>query len=301
MGKLLIIILVMVTIILAAVLVSIQNKSGDIADLLSSNMSEIKARSLSNEALMYSIKKLNEGSLSVSGSELTQTFSEFNVLDGTIDSIKYVMVSTGDTGDTLQITSYVTANVSGKETKCRGSAKILYSAGENFGNAVTCSGVLNLVGNPTINGQLENNVNLNFENYFGMTMTQMKAIADNYYLNPPTNITPISGITYVELTGNNTLKMVGNWRGDGILIVDGNFETFGNSRFEGIVWIEGGSFYMRGNSWVDGTMFINSDPNQQTEMFGNCWFSYDEGIVQQLLNTYNISSDPTINIINWFN
>ncbi len=298
MGKLLIIILLMVTAVFATILVSVQNKSGDVADLLSANMSEIKARSLSNEALMYSIKKLNEGSLSVGGSELTQTFSEFNVLDGTIDSIKYVMVGTGDT---LQITSYVTANVSGKEAKYQGSAKILYSAGGNFGNAVTCSEVLNLVGNPTINGQLENNVDLNFENYFGMTMTQMKAIADNYYLNPPTNITPISGITYVELTGNNTLKMVGDWSGDGILIVDGNFETFGNSRFEGIVWIEGGSFYMRGNSWVDGTMFINSDPNQQTEMFGNCWFSYDEGIVQQLLSTYNITSSPTITIINWIN
>lgn len=298
MGKLLIIVILMLTAVFATIIVAVQDKSTDIPELISSNISEIKARSLSNEALMYSIKKLNDGSLSVSGSELTQTFSEFNVLDGTIDSIKYVKVGAGDT---LQITSYVTANVNGKEVKCQGFAKILYSAGGNFGNAVTCSGVLNLVGNPNINGQLENNVDLNFENYFGMTMTQMKAIADNYYLNPPTNITPISGITYVELTGNNTLKMVGDWSGEGILIVDGNFETFGNSRFEGIVWIEGGSFYMRGNSWVDGTMFINSDPNQQTEMFGNCWFSYDEGIVQQLLSTYNISSGPTINIINWIN
>ena len=132
MGKLLILIVLMLTAVFAAITVSLQDSSADIPELISSNMSEIKAKSLSNEALMYSIKKLSEGSLSVSSSELSQVFSGFNVLDGTIDSIKYVMAGTGDT---LQITSYVTAKVNGELTQYKGFANILYSSG-NFNNAI---------------------------------------------------------------------------------------------------------------------------------------------------------------------
>ena len=132
MGKLLIIILLMLMAVFATIAVSVQSKSADITDLISSNMSEIKAKCLSNEALMYSIRQLNEGNLSISESSVSQAFSNFDVLDGTIDSIKYVMIGSGDT---LKITSYVTANVNGKRTQYQSIAEILYTS-VSFDNAI---------------------------------------------------------------------------------------------------------------------------------------------------------------------
>ncbi len=297
MGKLLIIILLMLTAVFATIAVSVQSKSADIPDLISSNMSEIKAKGLSNEALMYSIRQLNEGYLSVSESSVSQTFSNFEVLDGTIDSIKYVMVGSGDT---LKITSYVTANVNGKRTQYQSMAGILYTSA-SFDNAITCSKDLDIRGSSTIIGNVEENVNLDFETVFGMTMAQMRAIADNDYTNPPNNVTPVNGITYIETTGNNKAHFTNHhWSGSGILIVDGEFHMTGGT-FDGIIWVEGGRFMMSGNGLVQGTIFINAEPDEQTKVTGNCDVYYDEDIVQQLLSTYNISSGPGITIISWDN
>ena len=297
MGKLLIIILLMLTAVFATIAVSVQSKSADIPDLISSNMSEIKAKGLSNEALMYSIRQLNEGNLSVSESSVSQTFSNFDVLDGTIDSIKYVMVGSGDT---LRITSYVTANVNGKRTQYQSMAGILYTS-SSFDNAITCSKDLDIRGSSTIIGNVEENVDLDFETVFGMTMAQMRAIADNDYTNPPNNVTPVNGITYIETTGNNKAHFTNHhWSGSGILIVDGEFHMTGGT-FDGIIWVEGGRFMMSGNGLVQGTIFINADPDEQTKITGNCDIYYDEDIVQQLLSTYNISSGPGITILSWDN
>ena len=297
MGKLLIIILLMLTAVFATIAVSIQSKSVDIPDLISSNISEIKAKGLSNEALMYSIRQLNVGNLSVSETGVSQTFSNFNVLDGTIDSIKYVMVGSGDT---LKITSYVTANVNGKRTQYQSSAEILYTSA-SFDNAITCSKDLDIRGSSTIIGNVEENVELDFATVFGMTMAQMRAIADNDYTNPPNNVTPVNGITYIEATGNNKAHFTNHhWSGSGILIVDGEFHMTGGT-FDGIIWVEGGRFMMSGNGLVQGTIFINAEPDEQTKVTGNCDVYYDEDIIQQLLSTYNISSGPGITIISWDN
>ncbi len=297
MGKLLIIILLVLTAVFATIAVSIQSKSADIPDLISSNISEIKAKSLSNEALMYSIRQLNQGSLSVSQTGVSQIFSNFDVLDGTIDSIKYVMIGSGDT---LKITSYVTADVNGKRTQYQSIAEILYTFA-SFDNAITCSKDLDVRGSSTIIGNVEENVDLDFASVFGMTMAQIRAIADNDYTDPPNNVTPVNGITYIETTGNNKAHFTNHhWSGSGILIVDGEFHMTGGT-FDGIIWVEGGRFMISGNGLVQGTIFINSEPDEQTKVTGNCDVYYDRDIIQQLLSTYNISSGPAITIISWNN
>ncbi|MDP8202211.1 MAG: hypothetical protein P9M11_08725 [Candidatus Tenebribacter burtonii] len=301
MGKLLIIILLLVTIIFTAILVSLQNKSGDIADLLSSNMSEIKAKSLSNEALIYGIKQLSKGNLSVSETELKQAFSNFDVLDGTIDSIKYVMYGTGDT---LRVTSFVTAIVNGKQTQYQSLAEIYYNDSNPFENIITDSDELHhSFGHSYIVGIIEENVDLVFETIFGITMEQMRAIADNDYTNPSNNVTPVNGITYIELTDNNKVHFTNHhWSGSGILIVDGDFQMTGGT-FEGIVWVNG-RIQIAGNALMRGSMFISEDPNnnQLSHVTGNCDLYYDQTIVQQLLGTYNISvPDNQIKILTWNN
>ncbi len=301
MGKLLIIIILMLTVVFSAITVSVQSRSTDTSDLLSSNMSEIKAKSLSNEALMYGIRQLNEGNISLSGSGVNKVFSNFNVLDGTIDSIKYVMIGSGDT---LKITSFVTADINGQLTQHQSSSKIFYSSGA-FDNAITCSKEIDITGHATVVGDVEENVDMDFEAVFGMTMAQMRAIADNDYTDPPNNVTPVEGITYIETTGNNKAHFTNHfWTGSGILIVDGEFHMTGGT-FDGIIWVEGDgrneSFMMSGNGLVQGTIFINTHPDAQTKVTGNCDVYYDENIIQTLLSTYSINSDPEIRILSWEN
>ncbi|MDA3813059.1 MAG: hypothetical protein PF570_02275 [Candidatus Cloacimonetes bacterium] len=284
----------MVTAVFATILVSVQNKSGDISDLLSSNMSEIKAKSLSNEALMYSIRQLNEGDLSVSQTGVSQSYSNFDVLDGTIDSIKYVMVGSSDT---LRVTSFVTANVNGKQTQYQSLAEIYYHDSNLFDNAITCSKELSVTGHSDIVGDIEENVDIDFNTIFGSTMAQMRAIADNDYVDPPNNVSPINGITYIEGDAHFTNH---HWSGSGILIVDGDFHMTGGT-FDGIIWVEGGRFMMSGNGLVNGSIFANSDPDEQTKVTGNCDIYYSQTIVQQLLSTYNITPDREIKILSWDN
>jgi len=298
MGKLLIIILLMVTAVFATLLVSVQNKSGDISDLLSSNMSEIKAKSLSNEALIYSIRQLNESDLSISETGMSRAYSNFVVLDGTIDSIKYVMICSSDT---LRITSFVTADINGKKTQYQSLAEVYYRDSNFFDNTITCSKDLSVTGSSTIIGNVEENVDLNFETIFGKSIAQMKAIADNDYTNPPNNVDPVNGITYIELTGNNKAHFTNHhWSGSGLLIVDGEFHMTGGT-FDGIIWVEGGRFMMSGNGLVNGSIFINSDPNEQTKVTGNCDVYYNQIIVQQILSTYNITPGKEIKILSWDN
>jgi hypothetical protein len=71
--------------------------------------------------------------------------------------------------------------------------------------------------------------------------------------------------------------------------------------FEGIIWVEDGRFMVSGNGLIRGSVFVNSDPPEQAKVTGNCDIYYDETIVQTLLSTYNITSGPTITILNWSN
>ena len=297
MGKLLIIILMILIVVFATIGISVKKRSAEIPDLITANMSEIKARSLSNEALIYSIRQLNTGNLCIGEPGVNQTFENFNVLDGTIDSIKYVMVGSGDT---LIATSYVTANINGKQTQYQSTAEVLYNT-TYFDNAITCSEDIDITGSSTVIGNVEENVDLDFETVFDMTIAQMRSIADNYYMNPPNNVIPVNGITYIETTGNNQTQFTNrHWNGSGILIVNGEFLMTGGT-FEGIIWVESGRFIISGDGNVQGTIFINSEPGEQTEVTGNCDVFYDEDIVQQLLDTYNINSGLEIKILSWKN
>ena len=300
MGKLLIIILVMVTIILASVLVSIQSKSGDIADLLSSNMSEIKAKSLGNEALIYGIKQLSTGNLSVSETEMKQAFSNFDVIDGTIDSIKYVVSS----GDTMRITSYVTANINGKETQYESIAEVYYSDANTFQNIITTSNELHgALGNANIVGNVIEHVELDFEEVFGISLARIRRLANYDYVNPSPNMSPVAGITYIETSGNRKAKVTTTgWSGSGILIVDGVFELTGGY-FEGIIWVESGEFRVAGGAEVRGAIFINDDPEDiYDHVRGTCDLTYDQAIVDALLANYNISVPSSqLKILTWNN
>jgi len=206
------------------------------------------------------------------------------------------------TGDSLLITSYVTFNFDDVETKYSSFAMVDYSPSVGFDNIITASNELHhSFGHSYIVGNIEENVDLVFETIFGITMEQMRAIADHDYTNPSNNVSPVNGVTYIELTGNNKVHFTNrHWSGSGILIVDGDFQMTGGT-FEGIVWVNG-RLQIAGNALVRGSMFVSEEPNNQLpHVTGNCDLYYDYDIVHQLLSTYNITSKPRVKILSWDN
>lgn len=287
----------MVTAIFATLSISINNRKVEAPELVSSSLSHIKAKNLSNEGLHYGIKQLIQGNISVNQTEFTLIFSNFFILDGTIDSIKYVMNATSDT---LTITSFASAIISGKSKNYFSTALVRYSPGF-FGKAFNCSKTVTLQGNAVINGGLEENASLDFTQTFGMSMADMKSAADHYYKNPKNKISPINGITYVELTGSNKLQMSGNWSGSGILIVDGNFKDTGQADFDGVIWVNNGYFQMTGQSEINGAVYVDTDPADTVKMAGNAEVNYDQTIVTSLLGAQTTSSNTVLEVLSWDN
>jgi Tfp pilus assembly protein PilX len=121
-------------------------------------------------------------------------------------------------------------------------------AGANSGgleNTVETTGTLDIGNNVTINGSTEENSTLTFEQVFGLTEAQVKAQADRVYTNPATNQQPVSGITWVDLTGSNKYSISSTWSGSGLLIVHHADPTkvaldiSGQWTFTGVVWVIG--------------------------------------------------------------
>jgi hypothetical protein len=295
MGRMLVIIVLLLTVIIATIAISINNRQQEAPERLSSGLAHINAKSLSNEALKYGINQIVKGKIPLTQSQYLQTFSDFEVIEGKIDSIKYEINSTADT---ITIVSYVSSEISGKNRSFASTAKIRIEQ-ESSVKAFNCSKEVTLKGNAEIVGGLNENAPMNFAQTFGHSMAEMKTMADHYYKNPKTSISPITGITYVELTGNKSLHMSGHWSGDGILIVVGNFKDTGQADFEGVIWVEGGSFMMTGQSDVKGAIFVNT--NDTVKLTGNAYVEYDEDIVSDLINTGGSTSSSSYKILSWDN
>ena len=295
MGRTLIIILILASVVFTTIAISMNSRKEETPEQVSANLSYIQAKSLSNEALRYSIRQLVEGRIPTDEDEYLQTFSAFHVLDGSIDSIRYNMNSTHDT---LTVSSYVSFKLNERNCHHASRAKVAIGLASSY-KAFQCATEVSLKGNALIEGGLEENVSLNFSDIFGKTMSEMKSLADYYYKNPKTSISPISGITYVELTGNNKLHMSGNWSGDGILIVDGDFQDTGNAYFEGVIWVEGGSYQMSGNSSIEGAVFANT--SDTVKLTGNTYIKFNETVVTNLLGSTGGSGSANYQIISWDN
>lgn len=295
MGKVLLISVLLFTVIITTLVVSINSRKEEAPEVVSQSLAHINAKSLSNEALKYGINQISNGNVPLTQTEYLQTFTNFDVIDGTIDSIKYEMNATADT---ITIISYVSSSFSGRRKLFASTAQLHVDQGSSLG-AFNCSKEVTLKGNAEIVGDLNENMTMDFVATFGYTMAEMKAMADHYYKNPSTSISPITGITYVELTGNKSLHMSGNWTGDGILIVDGNFKDTGKADFDGVIWVEGGSFQMTGQSDVEGAIFV--DTTDTVKLSGNSYVEYNETIVSNLITIPSGSSSNAIEILSWDN
>ncbi|MDP8202210.1 MAG: hypothetical protein P9M11_08720 [Candidatus Tenebribacter burtonii] len=276
MGKLLIIIILVMILISVFIITSVQDKAQESPELLSNNLIEIETKALSREALKYGMNKINESGVSVP-LNYTETFTDFNVLEGSIDSIKY---TSNAMNDSIEIISYASYQ-NGNDTFHHKSSALVAWVPENVQAAITANSSIVVTGSATVVGDIIQNSDppLSFEEVFGITKEEMLARADIVINNPGNNPSCLDSLGTIWINGY--LKTTNDsFDESGILIVDGDAK-FSGGNFSGVMWITGdldwvGNNYFEGAIYVEGGITIEGDP---LILGGNVYTVYNLGAI----------------------
>lgn len=292
MGKSLFIGVLVLTVVFAAIIVTVQRHSSKVPEMLSVNLAEQQAKALGNYALIYGIRQLMDGKIFFSEDTYLQEFGDFIVFDGTIDSIKY-FVNTDDW--TIQLKSYVFCDVLEHQVHHQSEAVLDFNL-SNITSAVATSGSIVVKGDAEVNGVVIQDSTRDFEEIFGMSEEAMRDTAVNLYVDPPNNVTPVNGITWVDIISQDNLTISDyNWEGSGILIVNGDLR-FTGGHFEGIIWVMG-ELYVGGNTILDGTIFVACSPEIENTFIGTSVVNFDILAISQALS--NLESGSFFKITMW--
>ncbi len=280
MGKLLIVALLVIGSIFVLIILSVQDRTEEVPELITSNLAELQAKALCREALVYGMNKVNDESIITSPGSIHRTYPDLEVLESTIDSIQY---TSNATNDTIEISSYASYQVDDEIFQHKSTA-VVYWAPTSAQGAMYANGDITVTGSAVVDGNLFTNSNprLDFEELFGMTKAEMEAIADTVLVNPGPNPSGVEGITWVN--GNMQVTSTG-WAGDGILVVDGNAHFTGGT-FSGIMWITG-NLVINGNNGFFGAVYIEGglmlEDIEDVNVLGDCLIQYD---VQAIIDAF---------------
>ncbi|NQT64867.1 MAG: hypothetical protein HQ554_01675 [FCB group bacterium] len=274
MGKLLIVAILVIGSIFVLIILSVQDRTDEVPRLISSNLAELQAKELCREALIYGMKNINDGTVPIATGTNTQTYTNFEVMEGTIDSIQY---TANAANDTIEINSYASYQTDVETIKHKSTAIVnrfpTYAQGAMYAN-----GSINVGGSADITGDIIENCDpaLDFEDFFGVTKAHMDSVADNHFVDPPNNPAGFQDITWVSFAseGGELKVTTAAWSGSGILIVDGDAQFSGGS-FDGIMWITG-ELFINGNNGFDGAIYVEGGITyEDVTVLGNCQITYD--------------------------
>ena len=167
-----------------------------------------------------------------------------------------------------------------------------------FENAIETQGDIETSGSACINpeGSAKPFSALDFEKLFGVAKEEVKMHADYQYVNPPNNVQPCDGITWVELSEDNQFRITDhNWRGKGILVIDGDAvidvdATITGGKFDGIIYITGELEIPAGNPVLSGTVLVEDSVTDVTKLLGNLEINYDPAKIEEALNLLSFIS-----------
>ena len=255
MGKALLIIVLLVAVIIFVVVSNVTKKTTDVPDTISMTLAESQARAIGNYALNYGLKQVMNGSVSVTdGSSFSQGYTNFYIIeDGRIDSLRYTA-----NGDTISISAFVFYEVNGHQVYHDCEIAITTTTKIDITSAISSSGTITVSGSAEVNGEVVENGCPEFDDVFGTTKDALKSNANNYYVDPANNITPIENVTWVECVTQTGFHITdNNYVGNGILVVNGDFAMTGGT-FNGIIWVVG-NLQISGNPTINGAIFVESD------------------------------------------
>ncbi len=299
MGKLLIVAIFIVAAVITVILLSVQDKTEEVPELSSSNIAELQAKALCHEAIVYGMRHINDGTSGYYSGETTQIYTNFGVMDGTIDSIQYIPNTTNDTIEIISYASYQNAD----ETIQHKSSALVCWVPTHAQGAMYANGGIEVGGNAIITGNLYENCDppLSFEDFFGITKAEMEAIADNNLEDPPNNPSGVEDITWVSFAveGGSMMVTTADWEGSGILIIDGDAH-FSGGTFNGIMWITG-SLFINGNNGFNGGIYCEGGVQyDDVSVLGTCDITYDRAAIIAAFANASLILDYELKIISWF-
>ena len=299
MGKLLIVAIFIVAAVITVILLSVQDRTEEVPELSSSNIAELQAKALCHEAIVYGMRHINDGTSGYYSGETTQTYTNFGVMDGTIDSIQYIP---NTTNDTIEIVSYASYQNADETIQHKSSALVCWVPTHAQG-AMYANGDIEVGGSADITGNLYENCDppLSFEDFFGITKAEMEAIADNNLEDPPNNPEGIEDITWVsfENEGGSLKVTTAAWEGSGILIIDGDAHFSGGS-FDGIMWITG-ELFINGNNGFNGGIYVEGGIHyEDVTVIGDAQITYDRAAIIAAFANASLILDYELKIISWF-
>ncbi|NQV17390.1 MAG: hypothetical protein HQ534_02435 [Armatimonadetes bacterium] len=299
MGKVLLIIVLLVSVILFVVMSYVTKKTIEIPDTISLKLAESQAKFIGSYALNYGLKQVMNGSISVaSDSSFSQEYTNFYILgDGRIDSLRYTAYD-----DTISISAFVFYEVNGHQVYHDCEIEITTTTKIDIATAISTSGTITISGSAEVNGDIVENFCPAFEDIFGADKDFVKSNANNYYVDPANNVTPIENVTWVEFVSQTGFHITdNNYEGSGILIVNGDFIMTGGT-FNGIIWVIG-NLTVSGNPTINGAIFVESDieveEGSEVTFQGNCEINFTEGAVDDAMLT--LPTALAFKILKWQN
>ncbi|RLD65979.1 MAG: hypothetical protein DRI84_05765 [Bacteroidetes bacterium] len=300
MGKLLIIAILIIGSLFVFIILPLQNKTDQVPELVSSNLGELRAKELSHEALIYGMRNIENGTVTLIPGTDTKTYPNFNVLEGAIDSIQY---KANATIDTIEIISYVSCQDCNDTINHKSSALVAWVP-KNVQAAISANSSIEVTGSATVIGNIIQNSDppLSFEEVFnGITKEQMETtMADIVLTNPGNNPPCLDSLGIIWINGN--LKVTNDgWDESGILVVNGD-ATFQGGSFSGIMWIIG-DLYINGNNGFEGAIYVEGGIDIEGDpliVSGNSETIFDLGAIKAAFAAIGLGIDYELKIVSLF-
>ncbi|KQC08127.1 MAG: hypothetical protein APR54_04975 [Candidatus Cloacimonas sp. SDB] len=302
MGKMVLIVIILMVIMLSTIFISLRNRSDISYDDIALRNTQNESKLLSNYAMQYGIKILNDPTQSPNKSDIDAApvykkvfTTPFAVKNGVIDSLTYAY----DDSSNVILNAYVTYTSNNNTVSSIARAILEVPPPNtvtlgNIDNAISSKGPIELAGKATsskgVHGDVlsENEILYQnktsfidgnevidtfptFEEIFGITIEEMREIANYVGLNP----NPLDGINFLSGQSsyivNNSLAAAGS----GILIIEGDLKINGDLYFEGVIWVTG-KITGLGNSHIFGALFAAGVDLSQTG--GSFLLEFDENL-----------------------
>jgi len=279
LGKAILVISLLLLAVVVGIVIS-SSKGGDkVPAIVTDDIAQFQARSLSNYALQYGIRQLLQGNVTFLDSTrgTINNFVQLNVLDGTIDSIIYEPIADG----TIRVDSYVSYIELESQVSHHGYARFGFFTDDgavlNITAAIVTGGSITVKAKAVISGIVVEDSTFDFEGVFGMTEQEVKdeCISRGSYIETPANNEPMpDSLTWM----NNDLKIQSFWSGSGILVINGDLVAQAHIDFDGILVVFGeltvgaqsditGAVYVIGDATVGAWATISFDADVISDAF----------------------------------
>ncbi|MBI5144597.1 MAG: hypothetical protein HZA27_00230, partial [Candidatus Omnitrophica bacterium] len=269
---------------------------------------------LSILSLPFFVKTINESNLVNKYTSSTRAFwlAEAGIAEA-IDKLPVLNVS-GSIGNSNYTYSAQSSSVSAGYYQIISTGSVLFPGGKSvtkrievvlktgvvnpakFKYAIETTTSLTIKGSVDINPDdgMKENSPLDFTDLFGYSKTVMRSHATHLYT-PSTFVSPVDGITWVDVPAAETLTIAGNLVGSGILIISGNTHFSGTVSFDGIIYVIG-KLTMTGDVTATGSVLAESETTVDTLLKGNVTLNYNSNSVANVLSSIQFF---TKDIVSW--